>query len=108
MKKVIASLAAGVVASFGVVATAPAASADTGTCVTRTEYRQVSRGMTKAKVHRIFDIDGKRQAIARSGGYVSEIRNYKTCSQYSAVSIAWDKKPGGVFRLSAKSAVWVG
>lgn len=76
-------------------------------CVTKGEYHAVKKGMTKAKVAHVFGTSGKRVSIASSGGYAAEIRNYKTCSRYSAVSIAFDKNPGGVFRLSAKSAVWV-
>jgi hypothetical protein len=109
MRKAFLSITTTVVmAAGGAVATAPSASADTENCVTRSEYRRVDRGTPKSRVHRIFDIDGKRQAVARSGGYVSEIRSYRTCSEYSAVSISYEKRPGGVFRLAGKSAIWVG
>ena len=84
------------------------AQADTPGCVTRAEYRAVTKGMTKARVHKIFDTDGRRQAISTSGGYAFEIRSYKTCAPYSAVSVGFEKKPGGVLRMSNKSAVWVG
>ncbi len=84
------------------------ASADTPDCVTRAEYRKVHRGDSKPRVHRIFDVRGKREAISSSGGYKSEIRSYRTCSRFSAVSIAWEKKPNRPWRLSAKSAVWSG
>lgn len=104
-------VAASVVFIAGSAIALPAAHAEGGDqrpCVTRGEYRAVHKGMTKAKVQAIFDTKGKRQAIAWSGGYASEVRSYRTCSPYSAVSVAFDKRPGRPFKLSAKSAVWTG
>ena len=92
----------------GLVAVATPAGADTPGCVTRSEFRSVYRGMSKTRVQAIFDTDGTRQAISWSGGFAAEVRSYRACSLYSVVSIAYDKRPGGVFRLSAKSAVWSG
>jgi hypothetical protein len=99
MKKLTCAFALAV-ASLGVAA--PAAHADTPGCVVKAEYRQVQKGMTKRRVHRIFDTDGKRDAIARSGGQTFEIRSYRTCSRFSAVSLSFDNG-----RMSGKSAVWV-
>ncbi len=100
----IATAVVTMVASAGLVTlTAGAAAADTPGCVTRAEYRNVHKGMTKARVARIFDTAGKRDAFARSGQYTSEIRSYNTCSKYSAVAISY-----GNGRLDAKSAVWSG
>ena len=82
------------------------AHADTPGCVTRAEYRQVTKGMTKTRVDGIFDLKGHREVVSYSGGYGSEIRSYKTCSLYSVVSMAFEKRPGGAWRLAAKSAVW--
>lgn len=108
MKKILALAASTTVILGGSAFIAPAAQADTPGCVTRAEYRSVSKGMTKPKVHGIFDTDGRRMSIASSGGYSSEVRTYKTCSPYSSVAISWNKNPGGVWKLGAKSAVWVG
>ena len=48
-------------------------------------------------------------SIASSGGYVFQVRAYDVCgSPYSVVSIGYDKNRGGLLRLSAKTAVWVG
>jgi hypothetical protein len=44
-------------------------------CVTRAEFRRVRRGMTKARVHRIFDTRG-RFADGGAGGYS---RVYRSC-----------------------------
>ncbi len=100
-----ASGAAGLALALGslVVATSPAAAAqDTPRCVTKKEYRKVHKGMTKKRVHRIFDTRGRRDAFAQSGGHTAEIRSYRTCSRFSAVSISY-----GDGRLDGKSAVWV-
>jgi hypothetical protein len=106
--RIVGATAAFIAASAIALPVAHAEGGDQRPCVTRGEYRAVHRGLSKARVHAIFDTKGKRQAISWSGGYASEIRSYKTCRRYSAVSVAYDKKPGGAFRLSAKSAVWSG
>ena len=104
MKALILTVAALAVA--GTVAAAPAA-ADTSGCVTRGEYRAVHKGDSMTRVHRIFDTAGKRFSIATSGGYGSQIRNYNTCSRWSSVAVSFSKNPGGIWRMDAKSAVWV-
>jgi hypothetical protein len=101
-KLLVALLGAAVAATPMVIVVGPAA-ADTPGCVTRAEYRAVKHGMTKTKVHGIFDTRGNRQAIASSGRYTVEIRSYKTCSRFSAVAVSYQNG-----RLSTKSAVWVG
>ena len=81
--------------------------ADTPGCVTRAEYRAVSRGMTMSRVHGIFDTTGTRDAYSTSGGYAAQVRSYRACRAYSYISIAFDRNGyGKPFRLSAKSAVW--
>jgi hypothetical protein len=108
LKKTLVALAACAVVATSTVATAPAASAaSTPGCVTKAEYKKAKKKMTVKQVSKLFGTNGRREARASSGGYVSEIRTYKTCSRYSAVAISFDKKPGGTLRLSAKSAVWV-
>jgi hypothetical protein len=57
------------------VVTATPAAADTPRCVTHKEYRQVHRGMKKARVHRIFDFRGEF-ADGAAGGYT---RFYGSC-----------------------------
>lgn len=98
MKKLLCALAFAV-ASIGVGV--PAAQADTPRCVTKAEYRQVHRGMAKGRVHRVFDVRGRRVAFSKHRRVTSEIRRYRTCRRRSAVSIAF-----GNGRLTAKSAVW--
>lgn len=106
MRKTTIAIAASVLTMAGSLLTTAPASADTEGCVTRAEYRKVHRGDTKARVHRIFDTAGHRDAISSSGGYRSEIRSYHTCSRFSAVSISWEKNGPSPWRLSGKSAVW--
>ena len=85
-----------------------AASANTPGCVTKAEYRSAHSGYTMTRVHRNWDTSGHRVSLAQSGGYAASVRTYRTCgSRYGSVAVAWDKKPGGAWRLSAKSAVWV-
>jgi hypothetical protein len=94
----------------GVLILPSQAVADPGSpgCVTRAEYGKVRKGMTQGQVHATFGTAGKRSAKATSGGFVSEIRTYKTCSAFSTVAVSYSANPGGPLRLSAKSAVWVG
>jgi hypothetical protein len=107
LKKITLVAAASAVTAAGLAIPATSAQADTPGCVTRTEYRSVAKGWTKARVDRRFDTTGHRMAIASSGGYSSSIWNYRTCSPFSAVSISYDKHGTGSWLLTAKSAVWV-
>jgi hypothetical protein len=98
MKKTLYVLAL-VVASIGIAA--PPAQADSRGCVTKTEYRHVHRGMTKGRVHHIFDTQGHRDAIAGSGRRLIEVRSYRTCRRSGGVSVSYRRH-----RVSAKFAVW--
>ncbi len=80
---------------------APVAHADTPRCVSKAEYERIDKGMAKRRVHRIFDVRGRRTVISRGGGVVVEIRRYRTCRPDSAVSVAYENR-----RVSGKSAVW--
>lgn len=89
-------------AAMMAVPTAIAAPAEAATgCVTQREFAKVKKGMAKAKVHRVFGTKGKRDAIARSGGYTSEVRSYRSCAAYGAVAVSFLNG-----RLAAKSAVF--
>jgi len=106
MRKSILSLVALTTILCPIALTAAPASANPGSpgCVTRTEYRQVHKGMTPGQVSRKFGMRGHRDAGASSGGYRSEVWSYKTCKRYSAVAISYSgyRTP----RLAYKSAVW--
>ena len=71
-----------VVAATGllaVLAFAPSALADTPDCVTRAEYRAVHIEDSIRRVHRIFDIRGRRLWIDGEGDYKTQKRRYRTC-----------------------------
>ena len=87
---------------------APLAAADTPGCVTRSEYRAVHKDDSIARVHRIFNTDGRRIGGAKGGGFASQVRSYRTCSPLSSVVIQYDRSRGTIWKLTAKSAVWVG
>jgi hypothetical protein len=90
------------------LALAPLAAADTPGCVTRSEYRAVHEDDSIARVHRIFDTDGRKIGGATGGGSSSQVRRYRTCRPHSAVVIQYDRSRGTIWKLTAKSAVWVG
>jgi hypothetical protein len=96
------------VAIAAALALAGFAQADTPGCVTKSEYRHVHKGDSIRRVHRIFDTRGRLQEKGTSGGYPAKLRIYKACgSPSSTVAVQYHKKPSGVWRLAAKSAVWV-
>jgi CRISPR/Cas system CMR-associated protein Cmr3 (group 5 of RAMP superfamily) len=102
LKKILTGFAAAAVMASGVVASAPAASADTAGCVSKTEYKKVSKGTNMQRVHRIFDTAGRQSYV----GYGSQLREYKPCgSRYGFVHITYDKR-NGAWYLDSKSAYW--
>jgi hypothetical protein len=97
MKRILCALVLAV-ATLGVAA--PAAQADSPRCVTKAEFRSVHVGMTKARVHRIFDTSGRRVTFARVRRYTSEVRRYRPCSRRTAISVSYANR-----RLDGKSRV---
>ncbi|GGL46102.1 hypothetical protein GCM10011575_00060 [Microlunatus endophyticus] len=108
-RKILVSACAVLALLVGTVTLVPSAAAANKSpgCVTKAEYKKAEKGMTEAHVKKIFGTNGRREARATSGGYVSEIRSYKTCSKWSAVAISLDEKPHGSPQLTGKSAAWV-
>jgi hypothetical protein len=104
MPKLIGATTAAV--ALSVVAPVPVATATSG-CVTRAEYQKIHRGDTRARVHRVFDTRGKRESLVESDGFRSEVRSYTTCSEFSSVTIVFDKHGKRPWRVFSKSAVWV-
>jgi hypothetical protein len=96
MKKIMAALASGVIASLGVVGYATPAQADHD-CVTRTEFRNIRNGYSMERVHNIFDVRG--QLSYSYSGYVS--RDYNACGPYNGVSVGYERK-NGVWRVVDK------
>ena len=108
MRKIIATTLVAAATLAGVAASTNSATADPGTpgCVTKAEFNQVRKGMTKATVDAEFGTHGKRESGASSGGYRSEVWSYKACPQFSYVAVSFSANPGGPLKLAAKSGVW--
>jgi hypothetical protein len=51
-------------------------------CVTRNEYGQVHKGLTKSRVHSIFDFSGK-VLFANPGTQRNEAREYRMCRPWA-------------------------
>ena len=75
------------------------ATADTAGCVVRAEYRQVHNGLSRARVHRIFDTSGRVNSIA-SG---HEARTYRACHRPRRSFVSVHFSNGQVI---AKFSVW--
>jgi hypothetical protein len=61
-------------------ATAADAAPKNKPCVTTTEFGKVTKGMSKAKVAKIFGTKGKQRSVGPDGhGYTNEVRAYKVC-----------------------------
>jgi hypothetical protein len=91
MSKFTSALTAGLLAATGVVAIGAAypAAADTPGCVSRAEFDQVTHGMSRARVHEIFDIDGKQISSVESNGHLMTIRKYLPCTHNSYVAVIY-------------------
>ena len=103
-----ATLAAATLLCSGVMATGAApAFGDTPRCVSQAEFRRVAEEMPKARVHRIFDTDGRRLFI-NSGNVTNEAREYRVCGHPrrtgSYVQVHFDNftAGGGPLKLSRK------
>ena len=101
MRQVLCAFALAIACLAGTAASPAHAQAEARACVSPGEYRQVHRGMTKRRVHRIFDTRGRRVAFSRDGRFTSEIRRYRGCPRRSAVSVGYGNR-----RVRSKSAVW--
>jgi hypothetical protein len=85
-----ASGAAGLALAVGGVAvTGGPAAADTPGCVTKKEYRHIHKGMTKKRVHRIFDT----HRSWGSGGGAVYTRTYQSCDFHHAAWIRYKRIP---------------
>jgi hypothetical protein len=104
-RRLVAVTAAALLAAPAVfVAAAPAAQAANKTpgCVTKAEYKKAKKGMTKAKVKKIFGTGGKQLSTASAGGFRAEVRNYKTCVEFGSVAITF-----GNGKLDVKAGVFI-
>ena len=111
MRRFGAVLATAALAVAPIMASAAPASADTEGCVTKTEFRKVSKGWALKRVHRVFDTAGKQSFFY--SGY--QTRDYRPCRNpdFSFVMVDYEKR-NGVWRVTSKSALrrfgppWIG
>lgn len=61
------------------------ANADTPRCVSGAEYRKIHKGMSRGKVHRIFDTKG-RSLFENPGAVHNSAREYRMCSGFAAAT----------------------
>ena len=88
--RALAVLTAGVVlALVGGTAISPPATADTPGCVTKKEYRKIHKGVTKKRVHRIFDTSRNWG----TGGGAVYTRTYQSCDFHHAAWIEYKRIP---------------
>ena len=107
----IVALLVGLVAPATLTATSASAANGTPGCATKAEYAKVKKGMSPAKVKKIFGTNGK-VTYSYIGSYVFSLsREYKPCSPFnemSSVSVDFDKKKRKApWKVSGKSAYWI-
>lgn len=101
MKKIAKIAATGLlVLSLTAVTSAPATYAASA-CVSKAEFKKLKNGMTKAKVKSITGTGGTLVSAAGTGSFRIEIRSYKACTQFGAVSIGY---MGG--KLNSKTGIF--
>ena len=94
-------------ALLGAPAQAAPGERDVRPCVTPAEFRQVAKGMSKLRVHDIFDTPG-RSLFANRGQVSNEAREYVVCghprSGGSFVQVQFDNYAlgGGPLRVGSK------
>ncbi len=91
------------------VAASPASAADTAGCVTKAEFKSVSKGMGIQRVHNIFDTAGKQTYYSSGSKYfpAEQWRAYKACVKPTWSSLEVDyKRKNGKWVVTAKYAYW--
>lgn len=97
--RTVVALALGLV--LDLTMTGVTAAADTPDCVSRAEYREVRPGMSKARVHRIFDTGGAFHD-GHAGGYT---RLYRGCWLAAGVFVSYEDSGTPPHRAFEKSVV---
>lgn len=90
------ALVAVVFALSALVTVGGPAEAATKGCVTRSEYRAIEKGMTRAQVERAFDARRSKPGDGGAGGYS---RIYRACDQEHGVVVEYAVGAGGVPRF---------
>lgn len=109
MRKLLAVIA--LVASTTITGVAFAAPANAGFdspgCVTRTEFRQIHKGMSISRVVGILDANGTQtDSFNSGGGFAGQTRVYRTCTKprSSFAGIVYSKTPNQPWKVYAKSS----
>jgi len=89
MNKITKLSLGGLVALGLLVGTAPLPAMASPGCVTQQEFKKIRNGMSKAQVAKLVGTKGKLFSAAGSGSYRFEIRSYKACTEFGAVSIGF-------------------
>jgi hypothetical protein len=86
---------------------AEVAMADTPGCVTRTEFRNVEKGMRIGRVHDRFDTNGRQDYYWSATSYspAAQGRHYNACTRYGTVYVDYERR-NGVWKVTSKSAYW--
>ena len=101
------ALAPVVSATAAVPSAAPSERAAAVGCVTKAEYRKITKGMTIAKVRRVTGTNGKQVSrYPLPGGSFVVGRSYKVCtSKRGGVGISFTNETG-TYRVASKTVAW--
>jgi hypothetical protein len=113
MRKTIFGLVAATAVAVPLVATAAPANAGLGDnrCITKAEFRNVTKGMSITRAHNIIDYPGTQSYF--DSGYpgpygwpASQSRDYRQCgTSYGSAYIDYEKH-SGVWKVDSKTAFW--
>jgi hypothetical protein len=108
--RMIAKLISIVIVAAGFAVVSPtAAHADSVGFVHQAEFRQVRKGMSIRRAHRIFDTGGKQSmyfpAYPSINSPAEQTREYRTKSRWGSVNVTYVKR-AGVWRVKSKYAYW--
>lgn len=111
MKQFIGTALAAFLLAVPTAMSAAPAQAHTVPCVSKTEFRQVVRGTTMARVHRIFDVSGVQEYFWGATPYspAEQGRRYRACTHFygshGTVYVDYVRR-AGVWKVTSKNAFW--
>ncbi len=110
LARVVVGLALAIGALVGITAMTSASSAEAATlpCVSKSEFRQIRRGMSPAQVTNLTGVRGVVTSSFNSGGYRSVSKEYRPCvgRPYSFVDVSYSADPGQTLKVDGKFAYW--
>ena len=111
MRKIILGVLAAValIAGTALFSAVPAnAALGDNRCITKTEFRAVTKGTSMARAQSIIDYKGSQEYYfdATAFSRASQTRSFKACgSSYGEAYVDFEKK-AGVWRVTSKWAYW--